>query len=297
MENLKKYIWISGGLFIIFLIVVIVLPIVYLSSDRTFQEVSIPADGYQLNGYMDIGIDPEGLWIVLTHGNRKAGQSHELYQQIRRNLPEQISVLAIDFRGYGGSSAEGLEQADDIINRIVDIDTAVKYLKDNHGVDDDRIILIGHSLGASHVMKAAIDQQFRSSIPIGLGDWDSVLENLDKIEAYKRKFYNNTGVRIDTEVVMSEGKEFSSKILFSGCPQTPVQLIFAGRGEGREELSPYYQEAHDRCGEDLQWNVIPLSNHMYGTESSRLPKVLSDIASRIYLSMLKYKLNNIVINS
>lgn len=294
---MKRITWIIIICGSILLLLVVGLPYLYLMGERSYQEVTIPAEGYELNGYLDNGTDPDGAWIILVHGNRKDGQSHELYRQIRNQLSERISMLALDLRGFGGSSSEGMEHSENILNRIVDIDAAVKYLKDNYGVDDNQIILIGHSLGASHVMKAAIDQQYRTSIPIGLGDWDRVLADPDMIEAYKRKFFNNTGVRIDTEEVMSEGIEFSSEYLFSDCPETPVQLVFAGRDEGREELSTYYREAYDRCGEDIQWNVIPLSNHMYGTESTRFPKVLSDIASRIYLSMLMFRLNNIITNS
>ena len=297
MKSTKKYIWISGGLFIIFLFGVIGLPYIYLSGNRTYQEVSIPADGYQLNGYLNIGSDPEGLWIVLAHGNRKAGQSHELYQQIRGNLPGQVSVLAIDFRGFGGSSAEGLENGDDIINRIVDIEAAVKYLNDNYDVMNDQIVLIGHSLGASRVMRAALDHNYRIVIPIGLGNWDSLLANPDRIENYRQKIYNNTGVFVSSDRVIIEGEQFSSEILFSECPESPVWLVFASRDDGREPLSPSYREAHNRCGQDLQWSVIPFSNHMYGTESARFPKILTRMVSRIYISFLMMRLDNILENA
>lgn len=294
MENMKKIIWISVGLMIVLVILGIGFPYYYLSTNRTYQRVSIPANGYELNGYLSIGSEPEGLWIILTHGNRKIGQSHELYRQIRENLPNQYSVLAIDFRGFGESSNVGLEQSKKIIDRIIDIESAVKFLNHNSGVREDQIVLIGHSLGASQVMSAAVDHEYRQVIPIGLGDWDSVLADPKKIESYSQKYFANTGVLVSANRILAEGKQFSTKSLFANCPDTPVWLIFSSRDDGLEPLSPILRKAHALCGQSLQWSIIPFANHMYGTEIGRLPDSLAKIVSRINLSFLMMRLNHIL---
>jgi pimeloyl-ACP methyl ester carboxylesterase len=233
----------------------------------------------------------------MTHGNRREGQSHELYQQIRNNLSEEFSVLAIDFYGFGESSIEGLRQANYSLDRRDDIETAVEYLKGNFGVSEDQIVLVGHSMGATEVMRAALDLNYRLAIPIGLGDWDSLLADPKQVIQYTQKILRNTGVRIEPERVYEDGKLFTANALFLGCPETPVWLVFASRDDGREPLSPSYHEAHNRCGQDLQWSVIPFSNHMYGTEGSRFPKILTSIVPRINLSFLMMRLNNILENA
>lgn len=290
----KRTIWIFIGTITILLILVLVLPYVYLSGNRQYKKVRISADGYQLNGYLGIGNDPQGAWIVMTHGNRREGQSLELYQQIRNNLSEEFAVLAIDFYGFGESSIEGLSQGIYTLGRIDDIEAAVEYLKGNYGVSDDQIVLIGHSMGASRVMRAALDHNYRLAIPIGLGDWDSLLANPKLVLQYSRKFSNNTGVFIEPEGIKEEGEQFTADALFSGCPETPVRIIFASFDDGRIPLDPYYQDAHSRCLEDVQMSVIPLSDHMYGSEKIKLPQFIISIRSRFLLSLLIWRLDRVL---
>ena len=291
---MKRVLGFLGGLIAIFLIIGIVLPYVYLGSSRDFQEVSITGNDYHLNGYLSKGNNPEGMWIILTHGNRKDGQSHELYQKIRENIPNPHSVLAIDFRGFGNSSSEGLENSEQIIDRIPDIESTVNYLRENFGVREDQIVLIGHSLGASQVMRAAVDHEYKMAIPIGLGDWDSVLADQEELESYSQKYFVNTGVQVSTDQILSEGQQFLSEYLFSDCPDTPAWLIFSSRDDGFEALSPKLQEIHALCGEELQWSKIPFTNHMYGTEFDRLPNTVAKIISNINMSLLMLRMNLIL---
>jgi pimeloyl-ACP methyl ester carboxylesterase len=67
----------------------------------------------------------------------------------------EYSVLAIDLRGFGGSSGDGIEQAPNTIDRSEDLLTIENYLINNYDVQDDQLILIGHSFGAAQVMKDA----------------------------------------------------------------------------------------------------------------------------------------------
>ena len=68
------------GLLVIILIVIslLILPASYLSSQRSFDKVSIQGEGYQINGYLSQGTEADGKWVVLVHGNRQSGQEHEL---------------------------------------------------------------------------------------------------------------------------------------------------------------------------------------------------------------------------
>lgn len=290
MLNTKNF-WIILAAALVLTAALISLPYLYLSGSREYQRVIIPADGYQLNGYLSTAPETGGKWVIFLHGNRKGGQSEELYRLIRQDLPQGLSVLAIDMRGFGASSNAEMEQAEDIIIRLDDIEAAVEYLEREYGVKDDQIILLGHSLGAAQVMRAALGHSYSQVLAIGLGDWDGLLEDEGKIEYYTEKFLNNTGVVVTPERVRDEGEAFSTTVLFKDCPMTPYWLIFASGDDGLTPLANSYQEANEHCQADVHWSVVPFSDHMYGTESQGLPQLLKNYRTRIMVSLLMWRLN------
>jgi alpha/beta superfamily hydrolase len=286
---------------IIFIVIIIVLgigliflPLRYLSSQRSYREVTISGDGYQMSGYLSEGTGPKDYWVILVHGNRKNGQDHELYRVIKDNLPEELSVLAIDLRGFGDSSGEGNSQVPNTIDRSEDLHAAENYLANNYGVQEDQIVLMGHSFGAAQVMKDALDHEHLLVMPIGLGDWDSLLDDPAAVQSYIRKFYTNTGASLQTEDVLVEGKDFTTNSIFADCPTSPVLMIYASGDDGIQKYRKPYQELHERCESKINWTEIPLSDHFYGTEFTRMPEVLRRIYSRISLSLLMYRMNGIL---
>ncbi|MFC1923234.1 alpha/beta hydrolase [Chloroflexota bacterium] len=291
---MKKFIVISIVVLLILGIGVVVVPLGFQSDQRSFQEVTIPGDGYKIKGYLSEGVDPQGKWIILVHGNRKNGQDHELYRVIRNNLPMEYSVLAIDLRGFGGSSGDGIKQAPNTIVRSEDLLTVENYLVNTYDVQEDQLILIGHSFGAAQVMKDAQDHNHLLVIPIGLGDWDGLIENPSAVQNYIRKFQSNTGAVLEPDVLLEEGKEFTTKSLFVECPTSPVWLLYASQDDGIQRHWIPYQSLHERCQSQINWSEIALSDHTYGTEFARLPEPLKGIYSRFSLSLLLYRLNGIL---
>jgi pimeloyl-ACP methyl ester carboxylesterase len=284
----------ASVVFILPIIGLSLFPFLVISGNRGYQEVIIPAEGYEIKGYLSQGKNADGPWIVFGHGNRKEGQAGELYQYILKNLKTEATVLAIDFRGFGGSSAEGLAESEEIIIRMGDIEAAVAYLKNNLNAREDRIIVMGHSMGAAQAMVIAQVHSFALAIPIGLGDWDFVLSDSDEMKFFIEKFYANTGVRLGQEDLRREAIYLTPQSFFSKCPETPIVLIFGSQEESRQTLASYYQAAHDRCGEGVTIVTIYLSGHMYGTESYELPTPVRKFISRIQVSYLVYVLNNLI---
>lgn len=276
---------------LVVLVILISLPYLYLSGSREYQQVQVPADGYQLTGYLSTASEPAGKWMIFLHGNRKEGQDKELYRFIRQEIPDQYSVLAIDMRGFGASPNAGMQGAEHILTRMEDIEAAVSYLESEYGVTADQIILLGHSLGAAQVMRAALDHSFSQAVVIGLGDWDGLLGDDRQVKTYTEKFLLNTGVSIAPGQVKQEGGQFSTDVLFAGCPLTPAWLIFASGDDGLTPLASSYQASSQRCAGDLGWSVVPFSDHMYGTENQSLPGVLRDFRSRIMISLLMWRLD------
>jgi pimeloyl-ACP methyl ester carboxylesterase len=289
----SRPVWLILLLAALLILVVLAGPFLYLSGSRDFEQLVIPADGYELVGYLSQGTSPNGPWFVFAHGNRASGQAHPLYQRFLRNLQPEATILAIDLRGFGKSSAEGLATADRVWDRSGDFEAAVAYLKTAYQAGDERIILSGHSLGAAQALKAAQQTPYRLVIPIGLGDYDTILINEEEIRSYSDKLAEVTGAAIDPAVVRREGDLLRPAGLFSPCPLTPVVLVFGDRDDGNSVLYSQHK-VPDSCEPPIRWRTVPLADHMYGTEGSRLPGPIQRYYAEISMSMLTRTVNQLL---
>jgi fermentation-respiration switch protein FrsA (DUF1100 family) len=106
-----------------------------------YQDVSIEtADGVALHGWFIVGRSSRVL--LFFHGN--AGNISHRLDSIRQFQNLGLSVLIIDYRGYGQSEGRTTERG---IYR--DADAAWRYLIEGRGTVADNIVIFGRSLGAS----------------------------------------------------------------------------------------------------------------------------------------------------
>ena len=148
------------------------------SLDRTptdigadFDDVSIrTADGVTLHGWYIPG-DSDRV-LLFFHGN--AGNISHRLDSIRQFLALGLSVLIIDYRGYGHSEGRTTEQG---IYR--DAEAAWRYLLETAEIPEDRIIVFGRSMGASaaawlarqHQPLALIVESSFTSVPDIAGEY------------------------------------------------------------------------------------------------------------------------------
>jgi len=106
-----------------------------------FQDVSIATtDGVILHGWFIAGQSSRVL--LFFHGN--AGNISHRLDSIAQFRELGLSVMIIDYRGYGQSTGRTTERG---IYR--DADAAWRYLIDDRGIVADDIVIFGRSLGAS----------------------------------------------------------------------------------------------------------------------------------------------------
>jgi fermentation-respiration switch protein FrsA (DUF1100 family) len=139
--------------------------------DVEYEDVSIEtSDGVRLHGWF---IPGSGDRILLFfHGN--AGNISHRLESIRQFLELGLSVLIIDYRGYGQSEGRTTEQG---IYR--DADAAWRYLTGDRGAQPERIVLFGRSMGASaaaylathhHPLALIVESSF-TSVPDIAGEY------------------------------------------------------------------------------------------------------------------------------
>ncbi len=116
-----------------------------------YQDVSIETtDGVTLHGWFITGRSSQVL--LFFHGN--AGNISHRLDSIRLFQDLGLSVLIIDYRGYGQSEGRTTERG---IYR--DADAAWRYLIEDRGIVASDIVIFGRSLGASVASRLAAQQQ------------------------------------------------------------------------------------------------------------------------------------------
>ena len=106
-----------------------------------YRDVSIPtSDGVRLHGWHIRGGSDRVL--LFFHGN--AGNISHRLESIRQFLQLGLSVLIVDYRGYGQSEGRTTEQG---IYR--DAEAAWRYLTETGDTPEGNIVLFGRSMGAS----------------------------------------------------------------------------------------------------------------------------------------------------
>lgn len=291
MQNWRRFVFrilarLSVGLIAVLAIVVGVAYL--LQSSRDFHDVVIDAPGYSINGEVSRGSDAGGWWVIFVHGNRKVGIAHPLYQAILQNLDKSVSVVGIDMRGYGASSAEGMAEAERILDRGEDIAAATAWINMEFGIDEKQIILIGHSLGALQVLNAARNANYGGVISIGPGAFERYIDNPKARLAYMEKFKRNTGVSLSSESLIKDAKSLMLPGIFSPCPSGKI-VIFHGAWE-ENMLNSRRDKIPAFCDANIDWLSIPFSDHTYGTES-RLIQPIGLLHSILARSLLLRQLN------
>ena len=116
-----------------------------------YQDVAIETtDGVTLHGWF---IDGRSSQVLLFfHGN--AGNISHRLDSIRQFLNLGLSVLIIDYRGFGRSDGKTTEKG---IYR--DADAAWRYLTEDRGISASDIVIFGRSLGASVAAQLATQHQ------------------------------------------------------------------------------------------------------------------------------------------
>ncbi len=115
-----------------------------------YEDVFIETeDGVTLHGWFITGRSP--LVLLFFHGN--AGNISHRLESIRQFRDLELSVLIIDYRGYGQSDGRTTESG---IYR--DADAAWRYLTETRYVRPNDVVIFGRSLGGSVAARLAAQQ-------------------------------------------------------------------------------------------------------------------------------------------
>lgn len=113
----------------------------------------------KINGwYFPSGVSKTTVLMVHGYGKNRLQFDEETFKIISRFTNEGLNVLTFDLRGSGNSAGSISTFGK---NETADVLSAIKYLKQ---LDNDKIILMGFSTGASSCLSAVSQTEYRDSI-------------------------------------------------------------------------------------------------------------------------------------
>ena len=114
-------------------------------------------DGTMLNAWFLPAKGEAKATVLFLHGNAENISTH--FRSIMWMPAKGFNVLALDYRGYGASegkpSFKGVQ---------LDIDAAMRNLLTHEGVDPDRIVIFGQSLGGALVIHYVAHSAYQKNI-------------------------------------------------------------------------------------------------------------------------------------
>ena len=123
------------------------------NEDVPFTMVSIPSsNSVQLSSWIVPPVDKalaNGYWILFLHGNAGNVSTSRVWYRAFREIG--FYTLALDYRGYGASQGTPSEQG-----VYSDAQAAFDYLVEKQKIPADKILVYGHSLGASVAIDLAL---------------------------------------------------------------------------------------------------------------------------------------------
>ena len=122
-----------------------------------YEDIRIEtSDGLELQGWFvpgepetASGLDSNVTWLWF-HGNG-GNIGHRIGELALAHHRTGANIFIFDYRGYGESEGAASEQGTYLDSRAV-----IEYLASRPGVDPDRIVYMGHSLGAAVALELAL---------------------------------------------------------------------------------------------------------------------------------------------
>src|SRR4030042_107505 len=126
------------------------------------ERVSFQSEGQRISGVFHLSDVWGRTCVIASHGLLSSKNSEKYIALGERLSQEGIAMLRFDFRGIGES--EGSIENDTVSRRILDLGSAIDFVKSNPDLGN-RIGLLGSSLGGYiSLIKASMDKEIRAVV-------------------------------------------------------------------------------------------------------------------------------------
>jgi uncharacterized protein len=221
---------------------------------RAYETVSLrTSDGLELAGWY---VPSENGAAVIAYPGRRGPVPHA-----RMLARHGYGVLLLDMRGQGESQGDPNSFG---WGATKDIAAAIAFLRARPDVEDGRIGGMGLSVGGEQLLEAAATLESLEAVVSEGAGTRSVREDLSRGPAGWPSLPTALVLTAATAVLSGDAPPRSLEDLVARVSPTPIFLIYAGHGQGGEDLNPaYYRAAREP---KTLWQ-IPEAGHTGGIEA------------------------------
>jgi fermentation-respiration switch protein FrsA (DUF1100 family) len=230
------------------------------------------ADGTSLNAWFlpaqDLNGSKDGgkakATVLFLHGNAENISTH--FRNVAWLPAEGYNVLALDYRGYGAS-----EGTPSLAGMQLDIDAAMRSLLAHKGVDPNRIVIFGQSLGGALAIYYAAHTAYRANIRAVVID-SSFFDYRMIVKEKLAGFFLTWPFQWLPWLTVDD--DYSPANSVAAISPLPLLLI---HGDQDVVVPPYHSQLlFERAKEPKQLWIVPGAGHIQSQESPAIRKRLAE---------------------
>jgi fermentation-respiration switch protein FrsA (DUF1100 family) len=207
--------------------------------------------------------------VLFLHGNAENVSTH--FINVAWMPAEGFNVLALDYRGYGGSAG-----SPSLPGVQLDIDAALKALLGRPDVDPRRIVLFGQSLGGALAIHYAARGAHRSALRAVISD--SAFADYRMITSEKLAAFFLTWP-FQWLPTLTVDNDYSPLASIAEVSPLPLVLI---HGQADTIVPPYHaQRLYDSASLPKELWMVPAAGHIQSVRDPALRRRLGDYVRRI----------------
>jgi dipeptidyl aminopeptidase/acylaminoacyl peptidase len=132
------------------------------NSEMKLKNVSFQSEGQRISGIFHLPEKKNPPCVIASHGLLSSKNSEKYIALGEQLSKEGMAMLRFDFRGVGES--EGRIEDDTVSRRIVDLGSAIDFVKSRYDLGN-RMGLLGSSLGGYvSLIKASMEKEIRAIV-------------------------------------------------------------------------------------------------------------------------------------
>ena len=230
------------------------------------SENILAADGTRLNAWFLPARTRNGekarATILFLHGNAENISTH--FRSVAWLPAAGFNVLALDYRGYGAS--EGFPT---LAGVQLDIDAAMRSLLALKGVDPNRIVIFGQSLGGALAIYYAAHSAYRANIRAVVID-SAFYDYRDIVREKMASIFITWPFQWLPWLTVDD--DYSPASSVAAISPLPLLLIHGDR----DVVVPFHdsQQLFERAGEPKELWIVPGAGHTQSLGSEEIRKKL-----------------------
>ena len=227
------------------------------------------ADGVDLSAWFMPATGKPRATVLFLHGNAENISTH--FMNVAWMPAEGFNVLALDYRGYGGS-----EGKPSLPGMQLDIDAALTALRARPDVDPRRIVLFGQSLGGALAIHYAARGSQRGALRAAIAD--SAFADYRKIASEKLAASVLTWPFQWLPALVVDN-DYSPLASVGAISPLPLLLI---HGEADAVVPPYHaQRLYEAARVPKELWLLPGVGHIQSVRDAALRRRLGDYVRRV----------------